>query len=155
LDIHNISVASAAAADTVLLGLVVVLPVLILLDALLLVERRRLEVGRARELSGGGVRRAMLDGGVPVAKVSEVVDVLGAEKSAGSEGVDGGITPLQPVRHHRQPVVGDRDLLVPSRSHRCDPSSQRNRCTPCCGTSRAAQSQSWTRSDTCCTFHPP
>lgn len=36
----------------------------------------------------------MLDGGMPVSKVTEVVDVTGGKKCTGGEGVDRSITPL-------------------------------------------------------------
>lgn len=94
LDINDIRVAPAAASDAVLLGGIVVIPVLVLLDALLLVERGLLEVGLAGQLAGGRVGGAMLDGGVAVTEVAEVVDVLGAEEGAGGEGVDWGVSPL-------------------------------------------------------------
>lgn len=71
------------------------LPVLVLFDALLLVERRLLEPGLARELAAGRVGRAVLDGGVAVPKVAEVVDVARREEDAGGEGVDGCVAPLK------------------------------------------------------------
>lgn len=48
----------------------------------------------AGQLPRGRVGRAVLDGGVAVAKIAEVVDVFDAKKGAGSEGVDGRVTPL-------------------------------------------------------------
>lgn len=94
LDIDDIRVAPAAASNAVLLGGIVVIPVLVLLDALLLVHRGLLEVGLAGQLAGGRVGGAVLDGGVAVAEVAEVVDVAGAQEGAGGEGVNRGITPL-------------------------------------------------------------
>ena len=54
----------------------------------------RTEVGLAGELAGGSVGGTVLDGGVAVAEVAEVVDVGGGEEGAGCEGVDGCVTPL-------------------------------------------------------------
>lgn len=78
-DIDNVSVASAATANAIFLGLIPVLPVLILFDAFLLVEGRRLQVWLTRQLSCRSIRRAVLYGSVPVAEVSEVVDVAGSQ----------------------------------------------------------------------------
>ena len=94
LDVHDIRVAAASAADTVLLNSVIVGPVFVFFFPLLFVLRRELKKGLARALSRGCVRGAVLDGGVPVAKVTKVVDVAWREKGAGCEGVDRGITPL-------------------------------------------------------------
>lgn len=94
LDIHNVRVAAAAAPHAVLLGRVKLFPVLVLLLPLALVERRHLEVGLAGQLAGGRVGGAVLDGGVAVAKVAEVVDVAGREEGAGGEGVDRRVAPL-------------------------------------------------------------
>lgn len=52
------------------------------------------EVGLAGELACGRVGGAVLDGGVAVAEVAEVVDVVGREEGAGCEGVDGCVAPL-------------------------------------------------------------
>ena len=43
----------------------------------------------------GGVDGAVLDGGVAVANVAEVVDLVFVEESAGCEGVDGCVAPLE------------------------------------------------------------
>jgi hypothetical protein len=94
LHIDDIRVAAAAATNTVLLGVVVRLPVLVLLEALALVERRLLEPGLTRQLARRRVGRAVLDGGVAVAKVAEVMDVAWSEQRAGCEGVDRGVSPL-------------------------------------------------------------
>ena len=45
-------------------------------------------------LARGGVDGAVLDGGVAVAEVAEVVDLVGGEEGAGGEGVDGCVAPL-------------------------------------------------------------
>jgi hypothetical protein len=94
LDLLNVGIAAAAAANTVLPGRVKLLPVAVLLDALALVKRRHLEVGLVRQLEPRGVGGAVLDGGVAVAKVAEVVDVARREEGAGREGVDRGVSPL-------------------------------------------------------------
>lgn len=94
LNVNDVSVTPASAAHAVLLLLVPVLPVVVLLEARLLVQRCRLEVGLARQLPRGRVGRAVLDGRVSVAKVAEVVHVLGAEENTGREGVDRRVSPL-------------------------------------------------------------
>lgn len=94
LDIHNIGIAAAAAANTVLLDGVRSGPVLIFLNALLLVFGGLFKVRLARQLPGGSVSWAMLDGGVPISKVTEVMDVTGSEKSTGGKRMNGSITPL-------------------------------------------------------------
>lgn len=48
LDLLNVGIAAAAAANTVLPGRVKLLPVAVFLDALALVKRRHLEVGFVR-----------------------------------------------------------------------------------------------------------
>lgn len=99
LHVHNVRVAPAPAPHAVLLLLVPVLPVVVLLEARLARGRRVLEVGLAGELARGGVGRAVLDRGVAVAEVAEVVDVLGAEEDAGGEGVDGRVAPLRSLAY--------------------------------------------------------
>lgn len=95
LDVLNVGVAPAAAADAVLLGRVELVPVLVLLEALALVERRHLEVGLARQLAHErGVGGAVLDRRVAVAKVAEVVDVAGRQERARGERVDRRVAPL-------------------------------------------------------------
>ena len=95
LHVHDVRVASAPAPDTVLLLLVPVFPVVIFLEALLLVERRRFEIFFSRGLARGRVSGTVLDGGVPVAEVAEVVDVTWREQGAGGEGVDWSVAPLK------------------------------------------------------------
>lgn len=94
LDIDNISVAAASATDTVLLDLVRVRPVLVFLDPFLLVIGSLFEVGDTGELAGRSVSRAMLNGGVSVAKVTEVMNIARREESTGGERVNRSITPL-------------------------------------------------------------
>jgi hypothetical protein len=69
-------------------------PVLVLLAALLLVLYRRVHEGDARTLARRCVRRAVLDGGVSVPEVAEVVDVARRQEGTSGEGVDGCISPL-------------------------------------------------------------
>ena len=51
-------------------------------------------VGCAGELARGGVGGTVLDGGVAVAEIAEVVDIAWGEEGAGCEGVDGSVAPL-------------------------------------------------------------
>jgi hypothetical protein len=76
-DILDISVAAAAAANAVLLLFVPVLPVVILFDTVLLVSCGQFEVRLSRKLSGRSIRWAVLNSGVSVTKVTEVVNILG------------------------------------------------------------------------------
>lgn len=94
LDVDNVRVAAAAAPHAVLLGRVPLFPVQVLLPSLPLVRRRHLEVRVARELSCRRVGGAVLDRGMPVPEVAEVVDVARREEDAGCEGVDWCVTPL-------------------------------------------------------------
>lgn len=94
LHVDDVRVAPAPASHAVLLLLVPVLPVVVLLEARLPGGRRVFEVGLAGELARGGIGGAVLDRGVSVAEVAEVVDVLRAEEDAGGEGVDGRVAPL-------------------------------------------------------------
>ena len=104
LHINNIRVAPAPAAHAVFLLSVPLGPVVVVFfeeflvlavaGGALLLEIGA-EVGLAGELAGGGVSGTVLDGGVAVAEVAEVVDVGGGEEGAGCEGVDGGVAPLR------------------------------------------------------------
>lgn len=76
LDINNVGIASTSAANTVLLWLIPAFPVLILLLSSLLVESCLLQPWLTWQLAGWSVCWAMLDGGVSVTEVTEVVDVL-------------------------------------------------------------------------------
>jgi hypothetical protein len=78
-DFDNVSIATASATNTVFLDLVSVRPVLVFLDTFLLVICGLLEVGDTGELAGRGIGWAMLDGSVPIAKVTEVVDIARSE----------------------------------------------------------------------------
>ena len=104
LDINDIRVAPAPAAHAVLLLRVPLGPVIVVFFEEFLVVAVAggafllevgAEVGLAGELAGGGVSGTVLDGGVAVAEVAEVVDVGGGEEGAGCEGVDGGVAPLR------------------------------------------------------------
>lgn len=94
LDVDNIRIAAAAAAHAVLLFRVPQVPVLVLFHSLLLIQRRLFQPRLAGELARGGVRRAVLDGRVPVAKVSKVVDVPRGEEGSCSQRVNWRISPL-------------------------------------------------------------
>jgi hypothetical protein len=96
LNIHDVRVTSAPAAHTILLGRIPVVPVLVLFDALMLVEGRGLKVRLARQLShAGGIGGTVLDRRVPVPKVAEVVNIARREKGACREGVNWCVTPLR------------------------------------------------------------
>jgi hypothetical protein len=94
-DVDNVSVTAASAADTVLLDLVRGCPILVLLDAFLFIIGSLLEVWDTGQLTGRGVRWAMLDCGVAVTKVTEVMNITRRKKGTGGEGVDRRITPLE------------------------------------------------------------
>lgn len=110
LYIHNIGVAFTSTTDTVLLRRVPVGPILVLLPPIppLLLQRGHKSVRcdaflgiipwtvvwRMWYLTCRGVGGTVLDGRVPVTEVAEVVDVFGAEESAGGEGVNGCVAPL-------------------------------------------------------------
>jgi hypothetical protein len=83
LNVDDVSIAAATAAHAILSLGVPVLPVVVLLKSLLGVERCLLKVGLARKLPRWGIGGAVLDGGVSVTEVAEVVDVLGTEKDTG------------------------------------------------------------------------
>lgn len=84
LDVDDVGVASASAAHAVLLGRVPVLPVVVFFLALLLVQGGEFQERRARQLArAGSVRGTVLDRGVSVAEVTEVVDIARSEKSSG------------------------------------------------------------------------
>ena len=95
LDFCHVRVTSASASHSVLLGLVEFGPVLVFLEPRLVVKRRLLQKRYVVQLSSGGVGRAVLDGRVAVSYVSEVMDLLPREQEAGSERVNGRVTPLE------------------------------------------------------------
>jgi hypothetical protein len=94
LDVRNIGVTFAPTAHSVLLFCVPIVPVFVVLFGLLLVFEVRFRERRPGELFGRGVGGTMLDGGVAVADIAEVVDVAGTEEDASGERMDGGISPL-------------------------------------------------------------
>lgn len=72
------------------------LPVVILLEPFSLVESCLLKIRLSGQLPPKRrVGRAVLNGGVSVPKVAEVVDIAWGQKCTGGERVDGGITPLE------------------------------------------------------------
>ena len=77
LDINNVRIAATTAAHAVLLLLVKVGPVLIFFVPLVF-GGGLFKVWDVRKLARGGIGRAVLDGGVSVAKVAEVMDILDA-----------------------------------------------------------------------------
>lgn len=96
LDIHNIGIASTPAADAILLDWVGRGPVFVFLDPFLFILRGLLQIGDPGELPSRSVGWAMLDCGVPIAEITEIVDIAGGEKSTGCQGMDRGVTPLNP-----------------------------------------------------------
>lgn len=92
--IHDISVASASTTNAHVLGSIPVFPVVVLLKALGLVFYCLFEVGFSWQLKSWSVRWAVLDGGVSVTEVAEVVNILRTEEGTGCERVDGCVTPL-------------------------------------------------------------
>ena len=94
LDIHNIGVAAASATDTVLLDWIRSRPVVIFLKPLLLILRGLLKVRFTGKLSSRCVGRAVLDRGVPVTEITEVVNVTRGEKGTCGKGMNRGISPL-------------------------------------------------------------
>jgi len=75
LHIDHIRITPTPTPDPILLLRVPLSPVLVLLSPGFLVQRRALEIGFPRELARGRVGRAVLDRGVAVAEVAEVVDI--------------------------------------------------------------------------------
>lgn len=94
LHIHHIRIASTPTPDSIFFLHIPLRPVLVFLSPSLLVLGSELEVRFPWELASRGVGGAVLDGGVPVAEVAEVMDVFRREEGAGCEGVDGCVAPL-------------------------------------------------------------
>lgn len=125
LDINNVGVAAASAANSIFLDWVWSSPVLVLFNALFLVFGGLLEVGFTGQLAGGSIGRAMLDRGVPVAEIAEVMNVSWTEESTGRKGMNRSVTPLRKVVSYTKPserYAHRKDLPVPSRIHRSGPS---------------------------------
>ena len=124
-NVYNVGVTTASTADAILFDRVRSGPVLIFFDSLLLVVRGLLEIRFARELARGGIGRAMLDRSVPIAKITEVVNVTRSKQSTSCKGVNRCITPLvttvsnQPKKASRWQFMNS---LAPSRNHHSDPS---------------------------------
>jgi hypothetical protein len=76
--VNNIVVASTSAADASVLRSVPIFPVVILLIALGFILGRLLEILAAGKLEAWSIRRAVLNGGMSVPKVAEVVNILRA-----------------------------------------------------------------------------
>jgi len=93
-DIDDISVTLAPTANTILLDRVRSSPVFIFFNPLFLIFRCLLQVRNAGKLSCRGIGGTMLDGGMSVSKVAEIVDVARGEKRTGGKRVDRGVTPL-------------------------------------------------------------
>ena len=93
-NIHNVGVTPAPAADTVLLDGIRVRPILVLFNALLFVLGCRLQPGDSGQLPRRSVGRTMLNSSVPIAEVTEVVDVAGGQENTGGQRMDRRITPL-------------------------------------------------------------
>jgi hypothetical protein len=94
-DIANVSITPTPAAHAVLLRCVRKGPILVLFLSLLVVLCGLLKKWYSRQLSCRSISRTMLDRGMAVADVTEVVDVSWCEERAGSERVDWSITPLE------------------------------------------------------------
>ena len=92
--IHNVRIAPAPASHAVLLHRVGVRPVFIFLDARLFVLRRHLQPWDPGQLTSRGIGGTVLDSGVSVTKVPEIVDIRGGQEGASGERMDGSITPL-------------------------------------------------------------
>lgn len=75
LDIHNVRITPASAADAVLLDRIRIRPVFVFFDPFLFVLRRHLQPRYPRKLAGRRIRRAVLDGRVPVSEVTEIMDI--------------------------------------------------------------------------------
>lgn len=97
LNIDNVCVTATSAADTIFFDLVPVFPVLVLFYSLLLIQGCHFKVRSARQLSGWSIGRTMLNSGVPVADVTEVMDILDSQKRTSSERMNWCVTPLEHI----------------------------------------------------------
>ena len=93
LNINDVGIAPAAATHAVLLPFVEVGPVLVFLFPLVL-GGGLLEVWNVRKLACRGIGWAVLDGGVSVAEVAEVMNILHSQEDTGGERMNGCIAPL-------------------------------------------------------------
>lgn len=94
-DITNVSVTATPAAHAVLLRRIREGPVLVLFLSLLLFLCRLLEERYARQLPCWSIGRTMLDRGMAVTDVTEVVDVSWCKERPSSQRMNGSITPLE------------------------------------------------------------
>jgi hypothetical protein len=78
-DVDNIRVTLAAAANSVLFDRVGCRPIVVLLEALLLVFSRLFEPWDTRQLTGRCVGRAVLNRRVAVSKVAEIMNITGSK----------------------------------------------------------------------------
>ena len=95
LDVDNVRITFASAANAVLLFRVPRVPVLVFFSPLLLILGCHLQELWPFQLSGDSISWAVLDGRMPISKVTEVMDIFGAEQSACSERMNRGISPLR------------------------------------------------------------
>ena len=93
LDFDNVSVTAAPAANTVLLFFVPSCPVFIL-QAPVLFWQVHIVPGLATQLTCWRIGWTMLDCGMSISNVTEVMDILHTEQSTGGKGVNRGVPPL-------------------------------------------------------------
>jgi hypothetical protein len=94
LHIHNISVASTPASYTILFDRVPGIPILVFFPSFFLVQCCLLQVGSPCHLTSWRVCRTMLDSGMTVAKVTEVMDITWGKKCSSSERMNWCVSPL-------------------------------------------------------------
>ena len=111
-NVSDIRVASASTANPIFFRWIWCCPIFIFLYPFLLVFCRLLKPWDSRKLSCGGVGRTMLNGCMSVAKITEVVDIARRQKSAGSERMDGGISPLAYVSKRSSRAVRENRLTL-------------------------------------------
>lgn len=124
LNVHDVGVAAAPTADTILLDGVRSGPVFIFLDALLLILRGLFEIRFAGELASRGIGRAMLDRGMPVTKIAEIMNITGGKKGTCGQGMNRSITPLVKLLGIKLKATHLEIINLPvhSRIHHSDPS---------------------------------
>jgi hypothetical protein len=107
LYVDNVRITPASTPNTVFLGLIPALPVVIFFFSFPLIKGRQFKEWLSGTLAGRGVCGTMLNSGVSVPKVTEVVNVARRKEGASSERMDRGISPLkyvstaQTLRFHR------------------------------------------------------
>lgn len=92
--VDDVGITATSTANAVLLGWIWRVPVFVFFLAELRVQSGLLEIWISNALSGRSIGGAVLDGGVTVSKISEVVNVSWRQKCAGSKRVDRCISPL-------------------------------------------------------------